>query len=70
MTEEEVRLLLSARGADMEAVVGAADRLRQLVCGDEVTYVVNRWDGDGGGGRGGDVCSVGGWNWLSWLVWR
>lgn len=34
--------LLQARGADFRAVVAAADALRKLVCGDEVTYVVNR----------------------------
>ncbi len=38
----DVELLLSARGADMEAVCRAADLLRQRVCGDEVTFVVNR----------------------------
>jgi hypothetical protein len=38
----KVSLLLSARGADMDAVLAAADTLRHRVCGDEVTYVVNR----------------------------
>ena len=40
--QEQVELLLSARGADMRAVCEAADQLRRRVCGDEVTYVVNR----------------------------
>jgi hypothetical protein len=40
--QEQVELLLSARGADMKAVCEAADELRRRVCGDEVTYVVNR----------------------------
>ncbi|MEA2445815.1 MAG: synthase [Thermoleophilales bacterium] len=41
-TEDDVAMLLSARGADLEHVVTAADSLRREVCGDEVTYVVNR----------------------------
>ena len=32
----------AARGADFEAVCSAADVMRRRVCGDEVTYVVNR----------------------------
>ncbi len=40
--EEEIVRLLSARGAVRERVFAAADRLRREVCGDEVTYVVNR----------------------------
>jgi pyruvate/2-oxoglutarate dehydrogenase complex dihydrolipoamide acyltransferase (E2) component len=39
---QEVELLLSSRGADMAAVVAAADALRAAVCGDDVSYVVNR----------------------------
>ncbi|GBF97862.1 hypothetical protein Rsub_11212 [Raphidocelis subcapitata] len=42
LSEAEVALLLRARGADFDAVVAAADELRARVCGDEVTYVVNR----------------------------
>lgn len=41
-TQKDVELLLSTRGADMQAVVAAADQLRQVVCGDGVSYVVNR----------------------------
>jgi FO synthase len=41
-TLAEVELLLSCRGADMAAVVAAADALRAVVCGDDVSYVVNR----------------------------
>jgi FO synthase len=40
--EDDVCALLSARGTDVAAVADAADRLRQEVCGDEVTYVVTR----------------------------
>jgi FO synthase len=40
--QQEVELLLSARGADLAAVVAAADHLRQVMCGDDVSYVVNR----------------------------
>lgn len=39
---EDVMLLMSARGADMHMVVEAADALRQTMCGNTVTYVVNR----------------------------
>jgi FO synthase len=39
---EEVVRLFSARGGERERVLAAADRLRQEVCGDEVTYVVTR----------------------------
>ena len=39
---EDIKLLLRARGADFAAVCSAADRLRALVVGDVVTYVVNR----------------------------
>jgi hypothetical protein len=41
-SEQDVKLLLSARGVDMTAVVAAADALRSTVCGDVVSYVVNR----------------------------
>ncbi|MEX2194932.1 MAG: 5-amino-6-(D-ribitylamino)uracil--L-tyrosine 4-hydroxyphenyl transferase CofH [Thermoleophilaceae bacterium] len=40
--EEELCALFGARGSDLAAVVGAADRLRREVCGEEVTYVVTR----------------------------
>ena len=39
---EDVEVLLSARGASAHAVVQQADELRRAVCGDRVTYVVNR----------------------------
>ena len=39
---EEIVRLVSARGRERERVIGAADRLRFEVCGDEVTYVVTR----------------------------
>jgi 7,8-didemethyl-8-hydroxy-5-deazariboflavin synthase CofH subunit/7,8-didemethyl-8-hydroxy-5-deazariboflavin synthase CofG subunit len=41
-TPREVEALLSARGADAAAVRAAADALRFRVCGDTVSYVVNR----------------------------
>ena len=40
--EDDVTALFEARGADLRAVVAAADELRREVCGDEVTYVVTR----------------------------
>ncbi|HEU4394069.1 MAG TPA: 5-amino-6-(D-ribitylamino)uracil--L-tyrosine 4-hydroxyphenyl transferase CofH, partial [Planctomycetota bacterium] len=40
--EDEVTVLLEARGADLGAVLAAAEALRREVCGDEVTYVVTR----------------------------
>ncbi len=40
--EDELTRLLESRGNGMQRVLGAADRLRQEVCGDEVTYVVTR----------------------------
>ena len=39
---DEIVRLLSARGGERERVFAAADRLRQEVCGDDVTYVVTR----------------------------
>jgi FO synthase len=42
LSEEEMLLLFSARGADFDAVCRAADELRRRVNGDAVTYVVNR----------------------------
>jgi FO synthase len=40
--EEEIVRLFSARGDEPHRVFAAADRLRQEVCGDDVTYVVTR----------------------------
>jgi len=40
--EAEIVRLFAARGADFDAVCRAADRLRQRVNGDEVSYVVTR----------------------------
>jgi FO synthase len=40
--EEEIVRLFSARGEELHRVFAAADRLRQEVSGDEVTYVVTR----------------------------
>lgn len=42
VTEEDIALLLSSRGADFDAVVKAADALRAERCGDTASYVVNR----------------------------
>lgn len=38
----EIVSLFSARGKDFETVVNAADEVRQLMNGDEVSYVINR----------------------------
>jgi FO synthase len=38
----DVVRLLEARGRELELVVSAADELRRAVCGDAVSYVVNR----------------------------
>ncbi|HET6682768.1 MAG TPA: 5-amino-6-(D-ribitylamino)uracil--L-tyrosine 4-hydroxyphenyl transferase CofH [Gaiella sp.] len=40
--EDDLVRLFSARGRERERVLGAADRLRREVCGDDVTYVVTR----------------------------
>jgi FO synthase len=40
--EEELTRLLETRGSEAQHVFAAADRLRRLVCGDDVTYVVTR----------------------------
>ena len=40
--EHEITRLFEAEGDDFSAIVAAADTLRRDVCGDEVTYVVNR----------------------------
>jgi FO synthase len=42
LAEDDVTVLLQARGPDAHAVVAAADALRREVCGDTVTYVVTR----------------------------
>jgi FO synthase len=42
LDEDDVVALFSARGADLAAVLAAADELRREVCGDTVTYVVTR----------------------------
>jgi len=42
LTVEEVARLFDARGDDFHAVCGAADRMRQSLCGDAVSYVINR----------------------------
>jgi len=41
-TRGEVERLFRARGDEVEAVAWVADQIRQRVCGDTVTYVVNR----------------------------
>jgi FO synthase len=42
LDEDDVTALFSARGRDLEAVLGAADALRREVRGDTVSYVVTR----------------------------
>jgi FO synthase len=42
LDEDAVTALFEARGADLGAVLTAADDLRREVCGDEVSYVVTR----------------------------
>jgi FO synthase len=39
---EEISHLFNARGSDFAAVCHAADRLREEVCGEAVSYVINR----------------------------
>jgi FO synthase len=41
-TESDIEALFRARGADVDVVYEAADELRKEVCGDNITYVVNR----------------------------
>lgn len=41
-TRDEVERLFRSRGEEVEAVAWVADTIRQRVCGDTVTYVVNR----------------------------
>ncbi|MGC4252682.1 MAG: 5-amino-6-(D-ribitylamino)uracil--L-tyrosine 4-hydroxyphenyl transferase CofH [Sphingobium sp.] len=42
LDEDEVAALFEAREADLEHVCDSADRLREAVMGDTITYVVNR----------------------------
>ncbi len=42
LEEEEIVRLFQARGDDFTAVTQAADKLRRQVCGDTVSFVVNR----------------------------
>lgn len=42
LTDAQYLALATAEGPDLEAVAGLADQLRRDVCGDDVTYVVNR----------------------------
>ncbi|HZA20901.1 MAG TPA: 5-amino-6-(D-ribitylamino)uracil--L-tyrosine 4-hydroxyphenyl transferase CofH, partial [Actinomycetota bacterium] len=42
LSEEEIALLFTARGAEAERLYAIADDLRARAVGDEVTYVVNR----------------------------
>jgi FO synthase len=42
LDEDAVTALFEARGADLGAVLAAADELRREVCGDDVSYVVTR----------------------------
>jgi FO synthase len=41
-SRDEVEILLSARGEDIDAIAWAADRVRRERSGDTITYVVNR----------------------------
>jgi len=42
LSEHEVTALFLVEGTDLQAVLTAADRLREEAVGDEVTYVINR----------------------------
>jgi FO synthase len=42
LDEEQAEVLLRARGGDRALVLAAADALRRVVCGDDVSYVVTR----------------------------
>jgi len=42
LSESEVAMLFTARGAEAERLFAAADALRRAAVGDDVTYVVNR----------------------------
>jgi FO synthase len=41
-TEQQVVRLFAARGSEVAGIASAADRMRRELCGDTVTYVVNR----------------------------
>jgi FO synthase len=42
VTREQGTVLFQAHGADLEAIVAVADQLRRQVCGERVTFAVNR----------------------------
>jgi FO synthase len=42
LSENEIVSLYQARGEELRVLLQAADRLRREVCGDSVTYVINR----------------------------
>ena len=42
LDEDEISKLFSARGPDFEMVRGAADEMRAAICGETVTFAVNR----------------------------
>lgn len=42
LSETDIARLFSARGPDVDLIAQTADTLRRTVCGDEVTYAVNR----------------------------
>jgi FO synthase len=42
LEEEEIALLFTARGAEVERLFDVADEMRRATVGDEVTYVINR----------------------------
>jgi len=42
LSEEEIVSLFAAHGEELRAVLHAADRLRREVCGEAITFVVNR----------------------------
>lgn len=42
VNEEEIMILFRARSGSFSAICQAANELRKSVCGDEITYVVNR----------------------------
>jgi 7,8-didemethyl-8-hydroxy-5-deazariboflavin synthase CofH subunit len=41
-SRDEVEILFRAFGSDVEAIADAADRLREQIVGDDVTFIVNR----------------------------
>ncbi|MGB9371961.1 MAG: hypothetical protein WCB79_08550 [Halobacteriota archaeon] len=40
--EKEALILLNVRGPDLHAVLAAADSVREMRVGNDVTYVINR----------------------------